>query len=166
MSDEMSEARKALVAVLQDAYDYHAELRGESERSAVILAAANFEDWLRETIMMKFVTLSKGLRKRIFENYGPLSTFTAKIDIAFALEIYDERTRKSLHIIRKIRNEFAHSPKAIKFDNAKLSRMCRRLDMGDESQSNDLRERYLTYLIEVRKRILSQENPFSRILVR
>ena len=165
MSGETSKKYGPLVTALMEAQAYHEELRGESDRAAVILGAANFEDWLRETIMLSFVRLSKVLRNRIFENYGPLSTFSAKIDLAFALGIFDEKTRKNLHVIRKIRNAFAHSSKAITFDDATLASMCRGLNISNDSHGSDLRVRYLAYLIQVREKITEGESPFSRILV-
>jgi hypothetical protein len=51
------------------------------------------------------------LKKRLFAAYGPLSSFAAKIDLAFALEITTEATHKELHKMRKIRNAFAHTKK-------------------------------------------------------
>lgn len=48
------------------------------------------------------------LHKRLFRHNGPLSTFSARLDMAFALYLIGEKTRHDLDIIRDIRNDFAH----------------------------------------------------------
>jgi hypothetical protein len=47
---------------------------------------------------------------------GPLHSFYGKIHLGYALGIYDETERENLDIIRRIRNEFAHTPQAIDFE--------------------------------------------------
>ena len=151
----------SLAKVLQEASDYNAELFGENDRAAAILAAANFEQWLLTKLSMRFVPLGKPMRKRIFENYGPLSTFSSKIDIAFAVGLYDKNTWNGLNTVKKIRNRFAHSSKPINFDDGQLSSLCQKLCIIDASKSSNLRSRYLTYLIEVRQQIERQNaTPF------
>lgn len=48
---------------------------------------------------------------------GPLSTFHRKILMGHALGIYTAEARTNLHIVRVIRNAFAHSKKLIDFDH-------------------------------------------------
>jgi hypothetical protein len=48
---------------------------------------------------------------------GPLNSFYSKIIAGYAFGIYDESMRNDLHIVRNIRNAFAHSKKLIHFDN-------------------------------------------------
>lgn len=134
---------------------YHTELDGESDRAAAILAAAYFEDRLRDAIMTKFVDLNRKFRDKIFKGYGPLSTFSAKGDIAYALGLYDQKTRKGLHTVRKIRNRFAHASKPIEFDHDDLAAICRNLDPEAIPDPDTLRNRYVTYLKEVEKKILN-----------
>ena len=45
----------------------------------------------------------------MFEGVGPLSTFSAKAKLAFALKLVDSDQFHNLEIVRKIRNTFAHS---------------------------------------------------------
>jgi len=47
---------------------------------------------------------------------GPLGTFSAKVDVAFALGLLSEKSRRDLHNLRKVGNEFAHNPDDIDFD--------------------------------------------------
>jgi hypothetical protein len=58
-------------------------------------------------IKTKFRSLSGAQTKRLFGTYSPLSTFAAKIDMAFALGITSEETHVQLGHFRKLRNHFA-----------------------------------------------------------
>lgn len=53
--------------------------------------------------------LSNNMAERIFDGYGPLSTFSAKIDVAFALDLIDADVHRDLRTIKDIRNCFAHT---------------------------------------------------------
>ena len=137
--------------IIDEAIRYYDALHRESDRAAAILAASHFEYRLREEIMHKFVVLNSDLRRRIFEN-GPLSTFSSKINIAFALGLYDEETRRGLHNIKQIRNEFAHAPIPVKFDSKKIADICRRIPSKntiDTDDSDSLRKKYIDYLQEI-----------------
>ena len=46
---------------------------------------------------------------QLFDGTGALATFSAKIDIAYAFGLIGTQERADLHIIRKIRNDFAHA---------------------------------------------------------
>ena len=45
----------------------------------------------------------------IFSAYGPLGSFSAKIDLCFYFGFLSQGEYSELHRIRRIRNEFAHS---------------------------------------------------------
>jgi DNA-binding MltR family transcriptional regulator len=45
----------------------------------------------------------------LFVGYGPLTTFTAKIHMVYAIQLIPKIIRGRLDMIRKIRNHFAHS---------------------------------------------------------
>jgi hypothetical protein len=45
----------------------------------------------------------------LFRRSGPLSSFSAKIDLARLLGMTSDVIHSDLHILRNIRNEFAHS---------------------------------------------------------
>lgn len=68
--------------------------------------------------------VSKRLIATVFEGTGPLSTFSSKISLCRALGLFGEEVRHDLQILRKIRNDFAHSPQ--------------QLHLSDFSQCNNL----------------------------
>lgn len=57
--------------------------------------------------------------KRLLGKSGPLSSFSTKIDLACVLGMCSRVIAKDLHMIREIRNDFAHN--ILAKDNAKLS---------------------------------------------
>jgi hypothetical protein len=73
------------------------------------------EDWVAAAIKTKMRHLSKTLDARIFRGYGPLSTFSAKIDIGYALELFDDTICSDLRALKDIRNAFAHTTDLVFF---------------------------------------------------
>ena len=153
---------KLLRKAIKDVLDYQIALSEESDRAAAILAAADFEDWLAERITSKFVDLDQDLHNSLLGTYGPLSSFSAKVDIAFALGLYDQNIHKGLHTVRKIRNKFAHLSKPIKFHDNAIKDLCQNLDADICQNADDLRKRYLTYLTGVKNEI--RNGPISEFL--
>ena len=88
----------------------------QSHGSIVMQQIAILEYDLERCLVRKFRPLNRELKDQLFGGYGPLNTFAAKIDLAFALNILAEATHKELHKIRKIRNEFAHTKKELSLD--------------------------------------------------
>lgn len=88
------------------------EPQTQSDRGAAILGGAYVESILEGAIKSKLVDLkldgSQTLFDRIFKGYGPLATFSSKIDLGFGLQLIGERSYRDLAIIRRIRNAFAH----------------------------------------------------------
>ena len=85
------------------------------------------ENILADELTSKMAIPSNTFKARIFEGYGPLSSFNAKIDIARALEIVDDETYNTLRILKSIRNEFAHPKSMPNFDDAAIVKECRKL---------------------------------------
>jgi len=79
----------------------------QTHGTIVMQLTAMLEYDLERCLVRKFRPLNRKLKKGLFEAYGPLSSFAAKIDLAFALDITTEATHKELHKMRKIRNAFA-----------------------------------------------------------
>ena len=114
-------------------------LRKWSRRSSAELAliAGTFvEDRLGFAIKSHFITLPvKGNSDKIlteaalFDGYGPLSNFYSKIDIGFALGIYRSDERISLHNIRSIRNNFAHTLEPVTFLDDEVVKKLHRINI-------------------------------------
>ncbi len=96
--------------------------------AVAIFMSETVENTLTSKIMSKMTISSNNFFDRLFEGYGPLSTFNAKIDIARALAIVDEETYNTLRILKGIRNAFAHPKSPLPdFDDPEVIKECRKL---------------------------------------
>jgi hypothetical protein len=105
--------------------------------SVVMMAVAILEYQLERAIKTKMHHLNGSMNKRLFEGYGPLSTFAAKIDVAYVLDTISKDTYDELVIIKDIRNKMAHSKANLSLDLAPLRQLFDKLKRppGDISKS-------------------------------
>ena len=83
------------------------EFAGESDRATVVFGAS-FVDSILETILKKSLLPPLRSEDLLFDGLGPLSMFSAKIELAYRTRLIDAEFAKALHALRKLRNEFAH----------------------------------------------------------
>src|SRR5437016_12606 len=88
---------------------------GESDRSAAILAASYLEHCLEEYLLLRLV--AGPTVNALFDGFAPLATFSAKIDIAFAVGLLPRHIQEDLKRIKKIRNLFAHELDSLTFES-------------------------------------------------
>ena len=55
--------------------------------------------------------------ERLTAENGPLRSFYAKIELAYGLGTVNDKVRNDLHIVRAVRNAFAHSRKILDFND-------------------------------------------------
>jgi hypothetical protein len=91
-------------------------LSQESDRACVILVASRSDYLLRIKLAHEFSRGNSDARSALFSSSGPFSTFSAKLNAAFCAGWIDRDVYDDLQVIRKLRNEFAHS-----IDNHTLS---------------------------------------------
>ena len=133
-----------LVSVLKKSLEnIESELEKQTDRGAAIIACAILDEFLTEAIENRLL-MNKRVADRLFnyEKNGPLAHFAAKIDVGFAIGILKSEMWNDLHLIRRIRNHFAHRSEALKFSDTKISRLCSEL-LTAKSSLKDPRERYL-----------------------
>lgn len=91
----------------EDFEEFIAEFGSESDRAAVILGAAKI-DQLLGNLLERYLLPSPVSEDALFLNNGPLGTFSAKVDLTYRLGLIDAQFSKSIHLVRRIRNSFAH----------------------------------------------------------
>ena len=107
---EGNKSEKALIitqAEVVKAMTILADLHAETDRAAVILGTSNL-DILLYQILQKYLLPCASSGDDLFEGDGPLSTFRSKIDLSYRLGLIDGACSRALHLIRRIRNDFAH----------------------------------------------------------
>jgi hypothetical protein len=86
------------------------------DMAVVILATSLIDEYLKFSLLLAFnsVSVSRALVQSVFTGNGPLSTFSARINVCAALGLLNVQMRHDLNILRKVRNDFAHSMKPLR----------------------------------------------------
>jgi hypothetical protein len=117
--------------VLSDAMDGHdtrdlaaliEELSPQADSGKAIFIAALLDGELQRLLLTFMPTISNILAERLFEDYGPLNSLAAKIDMARALDLIDMGTYTDLRAIQVIRNPFAHPTDRLDFKSPEIER--------------------------------------------
>jgi DNA-binding MltR family transcriptional regulator len=66
---------------------------------------------------------------RLTGEKGAISSFSSKTELAYALGIIDAELKKNIDLVRRIRNDFAHSRIVIDFDTPEISAELRRITL-------------------------------------
>src|ERR1700733_7413164 len=74
------------------------ELKSDSARGAVAAMSSLVEEALATAIKNKLVPLNKDEERNLFENNGPLSTLSSRINMGFALGVYGAKARRDLNL--------------------------------------------------------------------
>ncbi|MEA2711478.1 MAG: hypothetical protein QOF78_4079 [Phycisphaerales bacterium] len=92
-------------------------LAGRSERALVIVGAAQVDDALRD-MLIGFLAPSTNDSDELFDGDAPLATFSARIRLAFRLNLIDRSLARGCNLIRKIRNSFAHNAESAQLETS------------------------------------------------
>ena len=123
-----------------------------------LISSAIVDQQLQDALLTRMRKLSRKLTDSLFSGYGPLSSFCAKIDLAFALELIDETTHDRLTTARKIRNLFAHSDEFLTFDSPEVSDILRKLPYTGGNALNN-QNLYVWHLTQVESHLVSVAGP-------
>jgi DNA-binding MltR family transcriptional regulator len=108
------------------------EFQNESPRAAAIIGAAFLDEQLRKLLVSFLVDRKRAVDELIGnENRSnrPLSAFSARIRAAYCLGLISKDERDDLHMIRRIRNRFAHRLHDLSFDDKEIVDRCNSLEI-------------------------------------
>jgi hypothetical protein len=101
------------------------EMDHGDDRAVAVVAASFLENNLAMSIMARFRELTEPERKALFgDDRTVLGTFSAKIEIGYALSLFDGDVKRDLDTIRTIRNRFAHHLEVRTFDHPDVRDLC------------------------------------------
>jgi len=104
------------------------QFQKESDRAAVILVVSIIDENLT-TILKSYLVPNPSSSDSLFDNaMSPLSNFSSKIDMCYRLGLISGKFARDLHIVRKIRNSFAHDIYGCSFDNGSVISRIRELE--------------------------------------
>lgn len=152
---------KPIDVTINDYQDMVALFHGESERGAAVLVGSYIENFLGIYLQSKMADQS--LSEKIFGTNGPLSSFSQRIDFAPAFGLLSPIVCKELHLIRKIRNHFAHHPKEASFSTSParewVGSMIAAQNMPtSEGQNFKLEDEKLVYLVSAGMLVVTISN--------
>ena len=119
------------------------ELEQQTPRGAAIVAAAVLEDLLALVIQRRLIELSSKRTEALFGKMAPLSTFSAKIEMGFALGLYGEDGRAYLDLIRDVRNKFAHKFDPLTFQSEEIAALLKKRLKPKILNPNNLRQSFI-----------------------
>jgi DNA-binding MltR family transcriptional regulator len=94
------------------------------------------EEMLELAIKKSTLKSGKEINERAFMHYGELATLEKKINKAKELNLIDEVAFKDAHLLRKIRNKFAHRNERLHFDSAKIVALAKQLSTYEKAEFN------------------------------
>lgn len=96
------------------------ELAKESDRSVAIVATSIIETVLQRGILAVLKEQDRKITDRLFGLEGPARDFSSKIMLARAIGLIDDNVEAELHLMRHIRNAFAHAIVPVSFETPEI----------------------------------------------
>ena len=100
------------------------QLINESDRGCVLIAAAILDEGLESRLRQKMASedaVVKACVAPLFVGIGPLTSFSAKTQLARALRLIPQWMYEDIERIRRLRNLFAHSYEKADFADPKVT---------------------------------------------
>lgn len=123
IAEEMPEPYRSVTLAAQA---FRATLTGETDRGCALMATAHLDDRLRELLRCRLVDDRK-IAEEALHHSGPVGTFSSRIDFAYLLGLIPKNARRAMHLMRDIRNKFAHIAGPLTFDDPAIVDQCRHL---------------------------------------
>lgn len=117
-SIEKNEMDNDIAGQWSDHFDQ--SIRTESTRAKVVLAACYLDELLHQLLAIVLKPAERKKDPLLDEPQAPLGTYSSKIELTYRLGLISDSTHKSLHLVRRIRNEFAHNLDNCSFDTAAI----------------------------------------------
>lgn len=114
--------------------DFFESLSKESDRGLVLVSASFLEEALESLLRARFSMRhpkSKAYFKKLFGDFRSLYSFSAKLEICYAMDLIGEWMYRDLEIVRKLRNRFAHSVESARFDLPEVVQLTEKLKAAD-----------------------------------
>ena len=107
--------------------DFRHSLRKETDRGCALMAGEFLSNELAALLKRRFVHDAKACDAVLEDANGPLASFSSRIEFAYLLGLIGPDARRELHLVRRIRNDFAHDYKPLDFSAEGIANRCREL---------------------------------------
>lgn len=112
-------------------------LRDKDDLHIAIIAVSIVEAALERLLVTRIKTTDKKFLDKLFQHMGPLSDFNSKILIGQAFGILTSPLADELHVMRDIRNAFAHAKIHMSFADKPIAAEVRRLKLAVASFNSE-----------------------------
>jgi DNA-binding MltR family transcriptional regulator len=116
-------------------FDYlFAEITTESDRGCILIGASAVDDVLQTALRARLSMdhhIARHAVEPMFAGMGPLSTFSARIKLAYAVGLTPRWMFEDLERIRKVRNKAAHEFSAKTFESEDVIQLVQLLKGAD-----------------------------------
>ena len=134
----------------KQAFYFVKEINAESDRGAVLFAAAFFEDKLSQ-IIINYFNNTKILKQ--------VNNFNSKIEFCYNIGFLTKHEYSELHILRDIRNDFAHKFEYMfSFEDEKVTSNCRKFNAtiseGKPFYNNQPKKLFINAIIQLHNNLL------------
>jgi len=94
-------------AIFDRTNEFKANFSSESDRACVVLIAARLDELLHQALSA-YLLPPPTRDDNLLDSDRALGTFSARIDASYRLGFMDSESCRALHLLRRVRNEFAH----------------------------------------------------------
>jgi DNA-binding MltR family transcriptional regulator len=113
-----------------------ADVLRSTHAEAAMVVSSLITETLGAALRAKLFVEKKPVNDQMFNKDGLLSTFAQRIDAAHDLKLIDDQTHDDAHLVRRIRNKFAHATKKLHFDSPKTVVLAKQLSTYEAATSN------------------------------
>lgn len=137
-----------------DVLDFRKTLTLESDRAAALMSAAYLDEQLKTLLNRKLVDDSK-VKTRLLGNSSAIDSFSSRIDLAYLLGLIPKNFRDDLELIRRIRNEFAHTAQKMDFETDSVRSRCFLLKSAHGTENMDAHHKFLRTSIVIATKLVN-----------
>lgn len=146
MISRLQRGEYLLLSTAEDMAAFVKELQRESDRGLPLVATSLLDELLRETLRALFCD-NPSATKALDGFNAPIGTFSSRVETCHALGLIDQFEYAEVNLLRKVRNEFAHSRHGKSFGDEKIISICASLKSdlpgGSGYQTEDAKFRFI-----------------------
>ena len=141
---------------IEDLASFLKELQKETDRGLPLVGTSLIDEKLRDTLEAFFLS-GKSSKKLLDEPNAPLGTFSGRLEACYVLGLIDDYEYSEINLLRKVRNEFAHSRHGTSFKTDKIQGLCSTLTSdlpeGGNYPLSDSRFRFINAVVCIALRL-------------
>lgn len=119
----MCSDQEIAISVMNSVKEFLVEMKEENDRAIVIVGAANVDDLLKSLIEHSLLPPLNKKQDELLSDNSPISSFSSRINLCYRLGLIDKQLCQLLHILKKLRNDFAHKVRGCDLNSSPHSDM-------------------------------------------